>query len=480
MKFPIKSPIKLSGPVTQAKPLVALLSAFLIACGGVGDVFVAGIEGTGITSGFGSVFVNGRELNTDSATIIFNGEKISESALRVGDVVTYEGYIDAQGRAVAERIEFVRVVDGPVQAMDIHNGVGTVTTLGQVVKVDEDTNYINTSPEDLAMGDLIGVSGLIDAQGLLRATSLEGAMAPYETGTTVIEADGAISNLDSSMGRFNIGELTVEISDSSAMGVALQNGAFVEVFGTQSGTGMPLVASTLKIIEQRIGEPGERVEIDSIVTGFNGSGDFMLGGQPIDASGATRTDTSGVVIADGVRVLVKGELRSDVVVAQSLNVFPSATARYNAMVDSVSDNSFSLLGTDAQTQNTTQYIDLATGLRTFRIGDLVVGDTVSAQGYRDADDQFIVTRLKRVSPANPSQAQVRGSVDEQSGTSFVIEGVTVRTDSNTQFSDAEGEPLAASEFFSNLAVGAPVLVTGTESANEINPAQRVQRLDPDA
>lgn len=482
MKFPGKSLRKLSAPMTKAKSFAVLLSVFVIACGGAGDVFVAGIEGTGITSGFGSVFVNGRELSTNGATIIFNGEEISESALRVGDVVTYKGYVDARGQAVAERIEFVRVVDGPVQAMDIYNGVGTVTTLGQVIQVDEETNFINTSPEDLAMGDLIGVSGLIDAQGLLRATSLEGAMAPYQTGTTVIEADGVISNLDSGTGRFNIGDLTVEIAGSTATGGALQNGAFVEVFGTQSGTGMPLVANTLKIIEQRIGEPGERVEIDSIVCDFNGLSDFTLGGQPINAGSADRTDTSGVEVTNGTRVLVTGELRSGVVVAQSLTVFPPATTRYNASVDSVSDGGFSLLGRDAQTRDTTQYIDIATNLRTFRLDDLVAGNIVSAQGYRDTNGQFVVTRLKRVSSASQSQAQVRGRVEafKQSGTSLVVEGVTVRTDSNTQFSDAEGNPLQASEFLSGLAVGTAVSVTGTENANEISPAQRVQRLDSDA
>ncbi len=184
---------------------------------------------------------------------------------------------------MAERIEFVRVVDGPIQALDLQNGVGTVSTLGQIV----------------------------------------------------------------------------------------------------------------------------RVEIDSIITDFNGLGDFTLNGQPVNAANATRADMSGLAPGNGVRVEVEGELRSGVVVAESLAERPPASIRFDAVVDSVFANGFSLLGVDAQVQPTTQYLD--ENLRTFRIGDLSPGDYVSAQGFVSTAGQLMVTRLQRQDAVSESQA--RGHVD---------------------------------------------------------------------
>jgi len=458
---------------------VGLACLLLIACDGFEGTFVAGIEGTGITSGFGSVFVNGREFATDDAEIVFNGNQVNESFLRVGDVLSVSGTVDSDGNAQAQRIEFVRVVDGPVQAMSLLNGVGTVTTLGQVVEINESTNFINTTADDLAMNDLIAVSGQIGPNGVLHATSLEESTVAYNAGVTRIEADGLVSNLDTGANTLNIGVLQVEfdaVSVNTEEG-PLENGAFIEVFGTQSGTGAPLVADAVSVVNRSVGQPGGRVQTDSIITDFNSLGDFMLNGQPVNAANATRTDMVNLAPNNGVRVEVEGELRSGVIIVERLAVRPPASIRLNAVVDNVTTTGLELLGVSAQAQPTTQYLDASTAnLRTFRLDALSVGDFVSAQGFRNTTGQFVLTRLERRNASN--QTLARGHVDsfDQAVGSIIVRGVTVRTDANTQFSNAQGESVDANSFYTDLNENDPVVAIGPENANEINAADTVQSL----
>ncbi|MGD8913904.1 MAG: hypothetical protein PVJ68_14345, partial [Candidatus Thiodiazotropha sp.] len=69
----------------------------LYSCGGSGNTptLNGGIGGTGITqgrvTGFGSVFVNGTEFNTDDASFTVNDLAATESDLAVGMVVRISG-----------------------------------------------------------------------------------------------------------------------------------------------------------------------------------------------------------------------------------------------------------------------------------------------------------------------------------------------------------------------------------------------------
>lgn len=463
--------------------LAGIICLAAIACGGSGDFFLAGIEGTGVTSGFGSVFVNGTEFVTDNTEFIFNGAPATEDALRVGDVVNVTGTVDSNGRAVAQRIEFVRVLDGPIQGMSVQNGVGTINTLEQTIEIDEATNFINTSPAQLAMNDLIAVSGQLSANGVLRATSLEESAMPYVAGVTEIEADGSVSNLNMAANTFDIGVLEVNFSGANVdeRAGALQNGSFVEVFGTQAGTGMPFMAETVTVVDRSVGEPGGRVTVDAIISSFNNAGDFQLNGQPVNAANAQRVDNAPQALANGVRVIVQGDVQAGVIVADTLAVRPPGSIRLNATVDSVSGDGFQLLGISAQVLPATEYIDASpASQRSFRINSLNSGDFVAALGFQNTAGQFTVTRLTRIGPAD--QSQVRGHVDsfDQAAGSLVLRGVTVRTDAGTVFRNASGQSIDAASFFSGLDIDDSVLATGPENANEINAADTVQTLEPDS
>jgi len=446
---------------------------------GLGDT-VAGIEGTGATSGFGSVFVNGVEFATDDAEFIFNGQPASEADLRVGDIVSVTGSVNGNGQGTAERIVFNRVLDGPIESLDIRNGSGRLTALGQVVLVDPSTRFINTSASDLALNDLIAVSGLLDDNGVLHATSLEKNTAPYVPNQTRIDAEGGISNFNAALLRFDIGDLTVDFSNAEmANNVAarLQNGIFVEVFGLQNGTNAPLMADTVNVPERSVGTDGGQVQVDALITDFTGLDNFQLNGQPVDASNATRTDNSTMSPANGVRVEVAGEVQNGTVIASTLAVRPPADIGFSAVVDSVAGNGFSIFAIDAQVQSTTLYLDSAQNIRTFRIGNLQAGDTVTALGFVDVNNQFVVTRLERVNASNIARAHGPLASVNRSARTLNISGVTVTTNSATQFEDADGNSIDADSFFAEAQAGDAVAASGTQNANQISPAATVHQLD---
>ncbi len=123
-------------PFTKKALPAAFILAGLSACGGGGggggggiagidDGPVGGISGSGATTsgtldGFGSIFVNGVEYETDNAEIIIEGQPASESDLGVGMVVVVKGTVNDDGTTgTAERVFFDDEVEGPVTTIQI-------------------------------------------------------------------------------------------------------------------------------------------------------------------------------------------------------------------------------------------------------------------------------------------------------------------------------------------------------------------------
>ena len=81
----------------------------LAGCGGAGGLASTsgggGIGGTGLTStgsidGFGSIFVNGVEFETDESDVSLDGLTSTQDKLRLGMVVTVHGTVNADGTAL--------------------------------------------------------------------------------------------------------------------------------------------------------------------------------------------------------------------------------------------------------------------------------------------------------------------------------------------------------------------------------------------
>lgn len=426
------------GFIRQAT-LGAAVVALLTACGG-GSGPVAGISGTGITSsgtvtGFGSIFVNGVEFETDGATIIVNGEPAAETDLQVGQVVTVTGTLTDDTRGDADTVVFDRLVDGPIENIDRQAGI--ITALDQIVRIDESTAFIDVAPMDLAELNLIAVSGFVNDRGEIVATALQRGSENFAYGTRT-DVQGSVTNLTPTT--FNIGNLAVDYGnaqiDESAG--ALVNGATAEIFGIQTEQGGVFFASRLRVVDPTLGEPGERVELEGIVTDFNAPADFFISGQRVNASGATQEDATGLALGAGVRIEVEGEIDNNgVLIAEAFFIRPASDIRLSAALSSVdaANGSLEILGRPVRVASATRFIDVSVADdRHMRLKDLRFGDRVDVQAFRNARGDLVANGVVRSD--FESVAQVRGPLARNNGKacagdSLVIAGVKVRTDTAT-------------------------------------------------
>jgi len=468
--------------------LAALLAVLFVAgCGGStdgGGGQLAGIEGTGIVSGFGSVYVDGIEFATNDAQIQFNGAPSSEAALRTGDVVTVAGTLDGQGRARAQRIAFDRLVDGPIQQIETRpDGSGELIALRQRVRFDADTRFITTESATLQAGDLVAISGVVDEAGVLKATSIEHGPA-YSQGRT-IDIRGQISTV--SADRFQIGALPIRYDASMLDDPSrpLSDGDYVQVFGRQYGDDTPLMADRIVRPDRRIGEDGERVFLEGMATDA-GNDTIELAGQTVDISNADRVGRAHTAITDEVVVSIRGVRRGEIIVADTLEIEPAPTVRLRARLNTIDDEQdrVTLLGTRWQVQSDTLYLDRSDADdRRLRLARLGAGDTIEAIGYPGVDG-LVMTRLDRVDANAVGDASLSGPVDtlNRNGDTSTIElagAAIVTREDTTEFRNRDGDTITPEAFYAAVVPGTVILATGPENADasRIEIARAVRLLE---
>jgi hypothetical protein len=174
-----------------------------------------GIGGTGIVgvvTGFGSVFVNGIEVEYDaSVSVDIDGNASSVSALRAGQLVA----IQAEGPADSPHARMISVrsaVTGRIEALEL--GSGMLTIAGQAVTVPDGTWGAN----HFGLGDWVTVSGLRRGDGTIVASRLDVAPAGTLLARGRVVRDGDVVRVG-----------TLELTGPVAAGV--KEGQFVVVSG---------------------------------------------------------------------------------------------------------------------------------------------------------------------------------------------------------------------------------------------------------
>ncbi len=149
--------------------------------GGTGGPRSKSARATGIVgtvTGFGSIFVNGFEIDysPDTQTRSDLDEPLDAKAIRLGQVVEVEAYGEGKhlrARKIAVRYE----VRGPIEAVD--RASGKIRVLGQTVAAGQSLVAASRpgagSLNDLAVGDMVDVSGLRQADAAIVASRIEKA-----------------------------------------------------------------------------------------------------------------------------------------------------------------------------------------------------------------------------------------------------------------------------------------------------------------
>ena len=316
-----------------------LLVAFIAACGGGGGGSVAsgGIGGTGVTSGavtgFGSVFVNGIEFETDGTRLDVDGE-ISESkgfnddkVLGIGMVVTVIGTVNDDGvSGTAESIEYDDDIEGPLtdEQDDGNPDTRTFDIFNITVVVDsKTTEFAEKDFDDLEEDDLLEVSGFFDADDKLLATRVEwkGELIP---GTSEVEIKGEVSDFDSSMSTFmlvGLDGITITIDNATEfedLPDTVADGQFVEVKGILIDA-TSILAGRVEREDEGFSDDVELISIEGLVTDFKDISSFKVAGQRVNASKATFEPSSlKNSIADGDKVEVEGAIADGILKAKEV------------------------------------------------------------------------------------------------------------------------------------------------------------------
>ncbi len=480
--------------------LMILVMTFITACGGGGASGgggpVAGIGGSGRVSsgsisGFGSIFVNGVEYQTGSASISVDDASGTENDLRLGMVVTVTGSVSG-ATGTATDVTYDANVEGPVTPVSGQFPgpdllTKTFTVLGTTVVADTTGTVFDNSAvfnfNTLALNDVVEVSGFFDSSGVLHASFIRktGTFDPLNPPATTVEIKGTANVAGAGAGpggSFTIttttGTVTVNIlaaTDLSGVpGALVTNGMFVEVKG-------PLLdATTIDAtrIEQEstsIGDVDDDVSIEGLVSGFNGLADFQVAGQRVDASApgvsfdppslATtlanddKIEVEGTIDSSGVLIADKLEARGDDIKVHAtvnlISVTNAATNTGSITLNVAGGGSTITVLTDSVT--TFEDKTGADPTPPLKLDEISTGDFVEISGYLDAAGKVVATEVRRDSPDDVIvQAPVQSFVNLSS---ITLLGVTFTTDGSTQFEDTDDNPLpgGAADFYGSLSQG---------------------------
>lgn len=433
------------------------------------EPYSGAVESTGTIDGFGSVFVNGIEFDTDDADITLDGKPSSEDALRLGMVVTVKGTIHDDGETgTARHVIFDDELQGPVSAIvEGPDGDSLLLTILDLKVIVERTGTVfdDVGFDSLVVGDVLEVSGFIDEAGRLRATLVE-----KKSGDDAdeVEFKGVVTALIAT--EFMLGAYVVDFGGadlSEVPGGTLAEGMFVEVHGSLADG---------VVIAVRIEEEGEvarrfddddEVRMQGAVTNFMSIAMFEVNGVSVDGSGALLRP-SDLVVADGAVVQVEGDWEAGILVARKIEA-----RRGRVEIEA----SFESLDTEAGTVT----LRLAGGTITvvvddrtlidddtdeddeLTVDDIAVADFLEVEAIQNGNT-LVATRIDRDEAGDEMlQAAVSGFVV---GESITLLGITYSI-VGTEFESRAGKTLSQEEFFSSLQVGDLVKVKDDSPADGI-------------
>ena len=473
-------------PFTKKVLPLAVFTLTLGACGGGGgggeslaavDISPAGgISGSGITvtgtvDGFGSIFVNGVEYETDDAEFSIDGQNGDEDDLDIGMVVIVQGTLNEDGvTGTAERVIFDDEVEGPIS--DIQPGGDNdsklITILGIEVIVERTgTVFEHVNFDTLAIDDVVEVSGFPEPGNLFRATRVE-KKADFVAGQTEVEVKGSIENLSDT--EFTLGDFIVDFSNADLSGVesgTLSNGLLVEVYGTVSENTILASRGESEDSITDLIDDEEDFSILGAISDFSDISSFSISGISIDGSDATLIP-AGLSLVNGVVVEAEGVWNGSVLLARSIEA-RRGRVEIEATVDSVDSASGTIIlrlyggAVTVQADARTLLDDDTGSVSVLTLDDIRAGDFLEVEAIVD-DTDLIATRIDlEERDDDVVQAPVESFI---AGSQITLLGITYSTN-GAEFEDLSGNPITADDFYGQLQPGDLVKVNDELTADGV-------------
>lgn len=418
----------------------------------------------GEITGFGSVLVNGIELDTDNSVISTDdSEDVNESMLGVGMQVRVIAKL-AQHRqnGIASFISFHAHIAGPVTLINLAES--ELVILGQVIKVDELTYFVNTSFDSLQVGDFIEVSAVESVDGLL-ATRIK--LVP--AAESEFRMRGTVSLLNETLQQFNIGDLLVDYSQAVVEG-QLANDALVRISNDTGVIDSVFIAEQVKVIEPLL--QGEPANIAGFITRFRTHQDFDINDRPVMTNNMTMYQNGNAnELGLNVRVRVFGRHNEGGVIdASQIRFLHPIIVEVTGDIEAIDlqASSVQLAGTSVLTDSNTRFIDHSQAhIRQFSLADLSIGDRVEIKASElDSENPSLLARqLKRLEHDDDALTELSGNVNAIGRPTFSIQQTIIMTSTLTKFEGPEDNVLTSEQFFNLLAVGQKIKILGKSQAN---------------
>ncbi len=336
----IPHPQQISSTSPQEPPLarrscswaaMALGLSLLSACGGGGgggstpSASSSVLLTAGAVTGFGSVVVDGTEIEDAQAKVLRENAdgSLSSDLVQLGQRVR----VKHDERGQASQITVDAALIGVVSAID--STAGTLRVAAQNVSINSSSalgpvtvfggGYADLS--NVSTGDLVEIHGTPvystnNASYSVQATRI--AKAP--AAGAKLQISGKISGYASTAGgaSFTLNGLTVQVSASSALrpaGSTLADGLQVTAFSSSTLNASTLTASHIRVDRnQDSANVGAKAQLSGVATGYDATANtLVLGNTLIKLAGATVTDLKGKqsTVQNGAYVLVGGSVNSD-------------------------------------------------------------------------------------------------------------------------------------------------------------------------
>jgi len=483
-----------------------IIAATLAACGGGGSSGDTGgssgltgnpaapnaIDTVGRIDAFGSIFVNGIEFETRSASYRVDDEdRFDDSSLSVGMIVRVKGTRSDDHHGIADQIYFDDEIEGIIADVEFDSTVDTIkrfTIFGTAIVVDSATTVFkgdNGAPysfDALANGDHVEVSGDLDGDAILASfvRLKSDSDDDFEVKGTVSAFDGVSFVLTLRNGS------TIEVTLASGVSIpdaGIANGQFVEVEGTIPD---PDVAPT-GLLASRVESEHHHDFDDDSDHDRNGRGEDDEDDDHHDGTSHDRHDgyIEGIVnleggiwsvrttelqfsdtteyrpagleaaIADGSaagqRARIRGNLVNGVLVVERIELEYSDNIEVKGVVSGVATDdatgtttitiSFTpASGTVSAVTNSQTLLKNDDGGLGFEPGDLVPDSFVQIRGHLDTDGNFVACVLEVDDQIN--KYEIQGPLDADGyveDVSISVMGVTFMINADTRLTD--GAPM---------------------------------------
>ena len=408
---------------------------------------VSGIGGTGIAygkiTGFGSVFVNGREFNTDTSNFLVDGAIADLDALRLGMVITLKAET-SNGVFTGKAFDVIYddELEGPVAVGSIQTIGATrksFIVFGKTIVIDEtSTQFEGSSFAGLLEDDLVEISGFHVTDNLIRATYVR-KTGVLDLGTSEVELRGLVKNLGAGGQGFQIDGVSISLDGNTEIDFVLEEDLLVEVRGIINSA-TAVYAERIEIEDEVFGSNVNGVSLQGVISGFTGNlSSFLVNGQQVNASQASLFPANAVnLLVDGLNVEVEGDIVNNVLIAEELEI-REGEAKLRSYVFDKSGDQFRLrfpppLGMVTIKVNTQTLFKDEAGASpnpAFSLADLASDDFVRVEGI-EINDIVTASIVKRRDAGN---IEIEGEVDAYSaGSSIVIFGLVYGLSGSTTYS----------------------------------------------